>query len=173
MSQQGRSDLTHDAPILSESNGSSAAGRAAIWRGHRRPAGNAAPGSREPSTLFKVGNAHFQLNLAAGQGMKVELVHTPSRIALAAGDYSYSFGQPSFAEASTADEDHATLLKLVGDIGNGLEIGSAVFGSPRPALGGGRDHPDEPESPPDRFAGRAVWIRTSRARWWATPLNPA
>ena len=123
MSQQGRSTsrMTRQSFLKATALLPLAALRSGEVTGASQ--GNAAPGSREPSTLFKVGNAHFQLNLAAGQGMKVELVHTPSRIALAAGDYSYSFGQPSFGEVSTADEDHATLLKLVGDIGNGLEFG--------------------------------------------------
>ncbi len=87
------------------------------------PREGTAPGLRTPSRLFKAGNAHFQLDLTGGQGLKVELVHTPSSIALAAGDYSYSFGQPSFAEVSSVEEDNATLVKLVGDIGNGLEMG--------------------------------------------------
>ncbi|MGA3325508.1 MAG: hypothetical protein ABSF45_13635, partial [Terriglobia bacterium] len=87
------------------------------------PRGDTAPELRDPARLFKVGNAHFQLNLTAGQGLKTEFVHTPSSIALAAGDYSYSFGQPSFSEASSVEEDNATRVKLVGDLGNGLELG--------------------------------------------------
>jgi len=80
-------------------------------------------GLRAPSKLFKVGNAQFQLSLTVGKGMKVELVHTPSSIALAAGDYSYSFGQPFFVEAYSVEQDNATLVKLVGKIGNAIEIG--------------------------------------------------
>jgi len=86
------------------------------------PQQDTAPGLRDPSRLFKVGNAHFQLNLTAGQGLKTELVHTPSNLTLAAGDYSYSLGQPSFAEASSVQEGNTTVVNLVGDMGNGIEI---------------------------------------------------
>ncbi len=82
-----------------------------------------APGLQSPSQVLEAGNAHFHLNLTVSQGMKVELVHTPSSIALAAGDYSYSFGQPSFAKASSVEEGNTTLVKLVGKVGNGVEIG--------------------------------------------------
>jgi len=87
------------------------------------PSGDKAPGLHAPPKLFKVANAQFQLNLTPGQGMKIELVHVPSNLPLAFGDYSYSFGAPSFMEASSTQEDNATIVNLVGDVGNGIEIG--------------------------------------------------
>jgi hypothetical protein len=86
------------------------------------PQKGTAPGLRAASKLFQVGNANFELNLTAGQGLKVELLHTPSSIALAGGDYSFSFGQPSFVVASSFEENHGTRVNLVGDLGNGLEL---------------------------------------------------
>jgi hypothetical protein len=53
--------------------------------------------------------------------LAVDLLHAPSKLALASGDYSYSFGAPTFAEASTSEEHEATVLSLVGT-GQGLEI---------------------------------------------------
>ncbi len=83
---------------------------------------DAAPALGEPSRLFKLMNAHFQLSLAAGQGLKTELVHAPSGLTLATGDYSYSFGQPVFADGSIVQENNTTMVKLVGETGNGIEI---------------------------------------------------
>jgi hypothetical protein len=78
------------------------------------------PASHVTPRLCKIANAHFQLNLTAGQGLRTEMVHAPSGLTLASGDYSYSFGQPVFA--ATAQEGNTTLVSLVGDAGNGIEI---------------------------------------------------
>jgi hypothetical protein len=90
------------------------------------PERDPAQSSRESARLLKVGNAHFQLNLTAGQGLKTELVHAPWNLTLAAGDYSYSFGAPFFAEPATVQEDNATIVKLAGDVGNGIEISQKI-----------------------------------------------
>ena len=86
------------------------------------PPRDPAPGLPAASRLLKLANAHFQFRLTAGQGLKTELVHAPSGLTLAAGDYSYSFGQPAFAEASIVQENNTTIAKLVGETGNGIEI---------------------------------------------------
>ncbi|HXW15590.1 MAG TPA: hypothetical protein VEN79_13875 [Terriglobia bacterium] len=78
--------------------------------------------SVHPLQSFNTGNSYFQLNLAAGQGLQTELVHTPSSLTLASGDYSYSFGKPVFAATSPVQESNSTLVRLVGDAGNGIEI---------------------------------------------------
>ena len=44
-------------------------------------------------------NSHWRLSLNAGAGLKAQLVHSPSGIALAGGEYSYSMGTPAFGEA--------------------------------------------------------------------------
>src|ERR1039458_5947616 len=71
---------------------------------------------------FKIGDSHFHLSLAAGEGLKAELVHAPSNLTLAAGDYSYSFGQPLFTASSTHQEGNTTLVNITGETGNGLQI---------------------------------------------------
>jgi hypothetical protein len=72
--------------------------------------------------MVKLANAHFQLSVTPGQRLQTELVHAPSGLTLASGDYSYSFGQPVFAAGSPAAEATEHLLSLVGDAGNGMEI---------------------------------------------------
>jgi hypothetical protein len=86
------------------------------------PPRDAVPALPNSSRLIKAENAHFHLSLAAGEGLKAELVHAPSSLTLAAGDYSYSFGQPTFTAASAVQEASATLVSLTGDAGNGLQI---------------------------------------------------
>src|ERR1035441_1630767 len=80
------------------------------------------PGSHLALRLFRLANTHFQLNLTAGQGLRTEMVHAPSGLTLADGDYSYSFGQPIFTATSPTQEGNTTLVSLVGDAGNGIEI---------------------------------------------------
>src|ERR1019366_6765068 len=85
------------------------------------PQQDVTPGAR-PLRSFKTANAYFQLSLTAGEGLQTELVHTPSNLTLASADYSYSFGRPIFAGASSAQEGNTTLVNLAGDVGNGIEI---------------------------------------------------
>src|ERR1035438_3317441 len=84
------------------------------------PRRDVVPGSGGTPRLLRIVNAHFRLNLTAGQGLRTEMVHAPSGLTLASGDYSYSFGQPVFA--ATSQDGNTTLVNLVGDAGNGIEI---------------------------------------------------
>ena len=80
------------------------------------------PGTHQPSRSLKVSTEQFQLNLAAAQGLQAELVHAPSSLILASGGYSYSFGHPSFHEASSTKESGATVVNLAGRTDAGIEI---------------------------------------------------
>ena len=97
---------------------------AALGSGQATPAPppEATPAVRVAPRLLRISGAQFRLNLTAGQGLRTELVHVPSGLTLASGDYSYDFGQPNFAAATPAQENGATLLNLVGKTGNGIEI---------------------------------------------------
>jgi hypothetical protein len=86
------------------------------------PPRDVVPGSRVTPRLFKISNAHFQLNLTAGQGLRTEMVHAPSGLTLASGDYSFSFGQPVFSATPPTREGNTSLVNLVGDAGNGIEV---------------------------------------------------
>lgn len=86
------------------------------------PQPDPAPATRATSRLTKIANPHFRMDLTAGQGLQAELVHVPSGLTLASGEYSYSFGMPVFNAAAPTQEDNSTLVNLVGDAGNGLEI---------------------------------------------------
>jgi len=61
-------------------------------------------------------NAHWRLDLAAGEGLNVELTSASSGITLAQGPYSYSFGSPSFADIHSDHEDHPHTLSLMGQV---------------------------------------------------------
>jgi len=74
---------------------------------------------RSPMML---GNAQWQLRLRPGAGLKAELVHTPSGIVLAEGDYSYSIGTPSFGEVQVNQDGKTKIARLVGEIPGGIEL---------------------------------------------------
>ena len=74
---------------------------------------------RRPVTI---GNTHWQLSLKAGSGLQAEVLHKPSGIVLADGDYSYSFGTPSFTEAGTDQDGKTRTARLKGEIPGGLEL---------------------------------------------------
>jgi hypothetical protein len=86
------------------------------------PEPDKAPGNHSAHRPISIANTHFHMDLTAGQGLQVNLVHAPSGLALASGEYSYSLGQPSFSAAPPTQEGNTTVLNLVGDVGNGLEI---------------------------------------------------
>ncbi len=82
------------------------------------PPGKGAP-ARSPVTI---GNTQWQLTLRPGPGLKAEMVHTPSGIVLAEGDYSYSFGTPSFGEATIDQGGKTKIVRLRGEIPGGIEL---------------------------------------------------
>jgi hypothetical protein len=65
---------------------------------------NAKPSAPGQSRVLMAGNAQFQVSFAAGTGLMLDVLHVPSGIALAHGNYSYSFGQPAFGEVSSEGE---------------------------------------------------------------------
>ena len=73
----------------------------------------------------EVGNPTFHLTLSPSQGLKkTRLMHAPSGLLLADGDYSYSFGQPEFQESSISeDKDGSRVVSLRGSaLGSQLEV---------------------------------------------------
>ena len=62
------------------------------------------------------------MNIKASQGLQVELIDAHSGLKTADGEYSYSFGQPSFLPASVDRAGTTNTLSLVGTTANGLEI---------------------------------------------------
>jgi len=74
---------------------------------------------RSPVTI---GNTQWQLGLKPGSGLKAEVVHTPSGIVLAEGNYSYSFGTPSFGEAAMNQGGKTKIARLTGEIPGGIEL---------------------------------------------------
>src|SRR5260370_42271427 len=53
----------------------------------------------------EVSNATFRLVLSPSEALKnTRLIHAPSGLLLAEGDYSYSFGRAEFHESSTSDQ---------------------------------------------------------------------
>ena len=71
------------------------------------PQPDPAPATRATSRLTKIANPHFRMDLTAGQGLQAELVHVPSGLTLASGEYSYSFGMPVFNAAAPTQEHPA------------------------------------------------------------------
>jgi hypothetical protein len=69
-----------------------------------------------------VGNTHWQLALEPGVGLKAKVAHTPSAMTLAEGDYSYSMGVPSFAEARISQDGRAKIVTLAGEIPGGIGL---------------------------------------------------
>jgi hypothetical protein len=67
-------------------------------------------------------NSHWRLSLNAGAGLKAELAHSPSGIALAGGDYSYSMGTPAFGEARETQNDKTRTVRLMGEIPGGIRL---------------------------------------------------
>ena len=74
---------------------------------------------RSPVTIA---NTHWQVGLKPGPGLKAEVVHKPSGIVLAEGDYSYSFGTPSFTEAVINQDGKTKIVRLRGEIAGGIEL---------------------------------------------------
>ena len=74
---------------------------------------------RSPVTI---GNTQWQLGLKPGSGLKAEVVHTPSGVVLAEGNYSYSFGTPSFGEAAINQGGKTKIARLTGEIPGGIEL---------------------------------------------------
>ncbi len=64
----------------------------------------------------ELGNASFRLSLSPADGLKnTRLTHAPSGLLLADGDYSYSFGRPTFRESrSSRAPDGSPLISLRG-----------------------------------------------------------
>src|SRR2546425_4238843 len=64
----------------------------------------------------ELGNASFRLSLSPADGLKnTRLTHAPSGLLLADGDYSYSFGRPTFRESrSSQAPDGSSLISLRG-----------------------------------------------------------
>jgi hypothetical protein len=78
-------------------------------------------GASERSPVI-IGNTQWQLSLKPGSGLKAEVVHKPSGIVLAEGDYSYSFGTPSFGEADINQGGKTKVARLTGEIPGGIEL---------------------------------------------------
>ncbi len=97
---------------------------AALSTGHAAtpPDQKPSPGAPVKPEIIRTGSPHFQLSLMAGNGLRTEVVHSPSGLTLASGDYSYSFGQPVFTSARPTQEEKATLVTLVGSAGNAIEV---------------------------------------------------
>lgn len=74
------------------------------------------------SRQFKLASRQFQLNLSVGHGLQAELIHAPSDLALASGDYSYTFGEPVFSAPAPTRENDALVMNLTGKTSNGIEI---------------------------------------------------
>ena len=64
----------------------------------------------------------FRFNLKTGTGLQAELIHVPTGLKLAEGDYSYSFGLPAFLPPSIDYDGDVKVLGLVGTTASGLEI---------------------------------------------------
>src|SRR2546426_5415794 len=64
----------------------------------------------------ELGTASFRLSLSPADGLKnTRLTHAPSGLLLADGDYSYSFGRPTFRESrSSRAPDGSSLISLRG-----------------------------------------------------------
>jgi len=75
----------------------------------------------EPSPVT-LENAQWQLGLKPGEGLKALVVHKPSGIVLAQGDYSYSIGTPSFGEPEERHDSKTKTVTLKGAIPGGLEL---------------------------------------------------
>jgi hypothetical protein len=73
-------------------------------------------------SAVRLDNTEWRLDLAAQEGLAAELVHSLSGITLANGVYSFSFGSPSFAPASTSRQADASTVTLNGRIPGGIEI---------------------------------------------------
>jgi hypothetical protein len=76
-----------------------------------------APTKNVPSPLI-LQNAHFELQLEPGSGLRCKLVDRATGVSLADGFYSYSFGTPVFADVR---EEAATVV-LRGRTEYGVDI---------------------------------------------------
>ncbi len=76
-------------------------------------------------TEGEIGNATFRLVLSPRDGLRnTRLIHAPSGLLLADGDYSYSFGRPTFQESWTSEgADGSSVISLRGTaLGGHLEV---------------------------------------------------
>ena len=78
----------------------------------------AAANTATGSSAAKLATRELQLSLTAGHGLQCRLVHLPSGLVLAAGAYSYSFGNPLFREIHS---DPQTIV-LTGRTESGIGI---------------------------------------------------
>lgn len=69
-----------------------------------------------------VQNADFELTLVPHPALKAKLIHKPSGLSLADGDYSYSFGAPSFDRISARRGGDATIITLEGTAAGVLNV---------------------------------------------------
>src|SRR5947209_876538 len=69
-----------------------------------------------------VANAEFELTLVPRPGLTAKLVHTPSGLTLADGDYNYSFGTPSFDHISVRKDGEGTLITLEGRAAGAIHV---------------------------------------------------
>ncbi len=77
---------------------------------------------KSPPAMGRYANHQFQLDYRAGAGLEVELTHLPSGLKLAEGNYSYSFGEPSFLPAAVTRDGALSVLALEGTTPSGLQI---------------------------------------------------
>jgi hypothetical protein len=73
----------------------------------------------------QIANNTFRLLLSPQDGLRnTGVIHIPSGSRLAEGDYSYSFGRPTFHESRSAEEASGTLtVSMLGtSVGGGLEV---------------------------------------------------
>jgi hypothetical protein len=80
---------------------------------------------RSPWQGGSVENTTFRLVLAPGDGLRnTQIVHVPSGLALADGDYCYSFGRPEFKDSHSLDSADGTRAISLGGpaMGGELEI---------------------------------------------------
>ncbi len=76
--------------------------------------------SEHPQVMLA--NTHWQLGLQPGAGLMAQVLHVPSGIVLAQGDYSYSLGTPSFNKAQTSQEGKTKIVKLTGKVPGAIEV---------------------------------------------------
>ena len=67
-------------------------------------------------------NSHWRLCLSPGAGLKAQLAHSPSGIALASGEYSYSAGAPAFGESRESNDGKTRTASLTGEIPGGIKL---------------------------------------------------
>ena len=88
----------------------------------------AAARARAVGSVAELAAGELRLSLEAGRGLECRLTHLPSGLTLAAGAYSYSFGEPLFRQVHT--DPKTIVLKGRTDAGIGIEHRFSVTSDP-------------------------------------------